>query len=82
MSSSPDCFEGGRVGGGIQWEGEKSHLHEHRVRSRAECIPVGGAGVLSAVPAEEASRHPGEKVMSSRQMSPFELRPTLPSNTT
>lgn len=29
-----------------------------------------------------ASRQPGEKVMSSRQMSPFGLRPTWPSKTT
>lgn len=46
------------------------------------CIPSVGGGVFSDPPAEEASRHPGENVMSSRQMSPFGFRPTLPSNMT
>lgn len=57
-------------------------IANHLKTVKVECTPAGGGGVLSAAPAEEASRHPGEKVMSSKHMSPFGLRPTLPSNTT
>lgn len=51
----------------ITWK-ETAKVEMKHMSNKVNCVPGGGEGVLSGDVAEEARRHPGEKVMSSRQM--------------